>query len=137
MQAIKEIAPYAVSIITALITYFQVTKKCKVELKKMQKSHENEIEKLMKQHEIDIENEKEKHKLEMESRDKEHDHEMELLRLKSETAIEEKKKEIENNTTYGLVGAMFSNMVSGDITPEKIETLQKLADLTSKKQSKN
>lgn len=67
---LKEIAPYAVSIVASIITYIQTRKKLSQELEIVKTNNEHEIEKLIKQHNINIEDLKEKHRLEMELKEK-------------------------------------------------------------------
>lgn len=125
MEYVKTFLPYIVSIFTAWLAYKEATKKYKLELEKLEKNHKNDLEKLLKQHEIDIENLKEKHKLEMEMKDKEYKHEIEMQKLKSQSTIDEKNKELEGNALYGIMGDVFKDMLNGKITPEQIEKLQK------------
>ena len=121
MELIKEILPYAVSVITALIAYLKLKKEYKIELEKLEKIHRNELEVLVKQHDIDIDNLKEKHKLEMESKEKDHHHEIEMQKLKSQTAIDEKTKEQEGNVLYGLM----SDVITGKISRKQLDNLVK------------
>lgn len=123
MELIREILPYAVSVITALIAYFKSKKEYKVELEKLEKLHKNELEMLVKQHDIDIDNLKEKHKLEMESKEKDYKHEIEMQKLKSQTAIDEKTKEQEGNVLYGLMGDVFKDVITGKISKKQLEDL--------------
>lgn len=124
-KIIKTILPYVISVITAWLSYKEATKKTKLELDKIEKDHKNDLEKLIKQHEIDIENLKEKHNLEMESKDKDYKHEIEMQKLKSQTSIDEKTKELEGNALYGVMGDVFKGIFSGEITKEQLENLQK------------
>ena len=71
MEFMKNIAPYIVSIITAIIAYCQAKKGFKVEIEKLETQHKNDLETLVKQHEIDIENLKQKHEMEKELKEKE------------------------------------------------------------------
>ena len=80
---------------------------------------------MLKQHEIDIENLKEKHKLEMEMKDKEYKHEIEMQKLKSQSTIDEKSKTLAGNVLYGVMGDVFKDVISGKISPEQLERLQK------------
>lgn len=54
MNIIKEILPYAVSIIASIITYAQAKKKLTQELEIVKTNNKHEIEKLMQQHKINI-----------------------------------------------------------------------------------
>lgn len=90
MDIVKEIAPYLVSIITALFAYIGANKKSKADLKIVQENNQHEIDKLMKQHDVDIENIKEKHKLEMEMKDKEQRFEIEKMEQKTKLSLMEK-----------------------------------------------
>ena len=107
-----------------LIEFTNITK-TKLELEKLEKNHRNDLEKLLKQHEIDIDNLKEKHRLEMESKEKDYSHEIEMQKLKSQSAIDEKSKELEGSALYGVVGDMFKDIVTGKISKSQIEELQK------------
>ena len=49
----------------------------------------------------------------MEMKDKEYKHEIEMQKLKSQSTIEEKNKELEGNVLYGIMGDVFKNFVSG------------------------
>jgi len=125
MEYVKIILPYLVSIFTAWLAYREATKKYKLELDKLEKSHKNDLEKLLKQHEINIDNLKEKHKLEMEMKEKEYNHEIEMQKLKSKSSIDEKSNELQGNILYGILGDVFKDVISGKITKEQLEKLQK------------
>ena len=88
-------------------------------------SSQHEIEKLMQQHKINIEDLKEKHRLEMEAKDKEYQHEKEMLELKSKVTIDEKNQEVMNSALSGIMGGIFSDVISGKISPEQINDLAK------------
>lgn len=49
-------------------------------------------------------------------KDKEYKHEIEMQKLKSQSTIEEKNKELEGNVLYGIMGDVFKDFVSGIIT---------------------
>lgn len=125
MNIIKEILPYAVSIIASIITYVQAKKKLTQELEIVKTNNKHEIEKLMQQHKINIEDLKEKHRLEMEAKDKEYQHEKEMLELKSKVTIDEKNQEVMNSALSGIMGRIFSDVISGKISPEQINDLSK------------
>lgn len=125
MNIIKEILPYAVSIIASIITYVQAKKKLTQELEIVKTNNKHEIEKLMHQHKINIEDLKEKHRLEMEAKDKEYQHEKEMLELKSKVTIDEKNQEVMNSALSGIMGGIFSDVISGKISPEQINDLSK------------
>ena len=125
MNIIKEILPYAVSIIASIITYVQAKKKLTQELEIVKTNNKHEIEKLMQQHKINIEDLKEKHRLEMEAKDKECQHEKEMLELKSKVTIDEKNQEVMNSALSGIMGGIFSDVISGKISPEQINDLSK------------
>lgn len=125
MEYVKTSLPYVVSIFTAWLAYKEATKKYKSELDKLERNHKNELEKLLKKHVIDIENLKEKHKLEMEMKDKEYKHEIEMQKLKSQSTIDEKNNELEGNVLYGVMGDVFKDVISGKISLEQLEKLQK------------
>lgn len=125
MEIIREVLPYAVSVITAVIAYLKSKKEYKNELETLETNHKNELEKLMKQHDINIDNLKEKHKLEMESKEKDYKHEIEMQKLKSQTAIDEKTKEQEGNVLYELVGDVFKDVITGKISKKQLEDLAK------------
>ena len=124
-NTLKEIAPYAVSIIASIITYIQAKKKLTQELEIVKTNNKHEIDKLVKQHNINIENLKEKHKLEMELKEKEYQHEKEMLELKSKASIDEKNQEVMNKALSGVFGGVFNDLISGKITPEQINDLSK------------
>ena len=73
----------------------------------------------------DIEDLKEKHRLEMEAKDKEYQHEKEMLELKSKVTIDEKNQEVMNSALSGIMGGIFSDVISGKISPEQINDLAK------------
>lgn len=125
MNIIKEILPYAVSIIASIITYVQAKKKLTQELEIVKTNNKHEIEKLMQQHKINIEDLKEKHRLEMEAKDKEYQHEKEMLELKSKVTIDEKNQEVMNSALSGIMGGIFSDVISGKISPQQINDLSK------------
>ena len=76
LNIVKELLPYAVSIISSIIAYNQAKRKLTQELEIVKTNNKHEIEKLMQQHKINIEDLKEKHRLEMEARDKEYMHDL-------------------------------------------------------------
>lgn len=121
MNIIKEILPYAVSIIASIITYAQAKKKLTQELEIVKTNNNHEIEKLEQQHKINIDDLTEKHRLEMEAKDKEYQHEKEILELKSKATIEEKNQEAMNSAMSAFMDKFFS----GDISPEEIKELIK------------
>ena len=125
LDIIKELLPYAVSIIASIITYIQAKKKLTQELEIVKTNNKHEIEKLMQQHKINIEDLKEKHRLEMEAKDKEYAHEKEMTELKSKVAINEKSQEVMNGAMSGVVEGVFKDILSGKITPEQINDLSK------------
>ena len=53
-NTLKEIAPYAVSIIASIITYIQAKKKLTQELEIVKTNNKHEIDKLVKQHNINM-----------------------------------------------------------------------------------
>ncbi len=125
LDIIKELLPYAVSVIASIITYIQAKKKLTQELEIVKTNNKHEIEKLMQQHKINIEDLKEKHRLEMEAKDKEYAHEKEMTELKSKVAINEKSQEVMNGAMSGVVEGVFKDILSGKITPEQINDLSK------------
>lgn len=125
MEIIKSIAPYIVSIVTAVIAYCQAKKGFKVEIEKLETQHKNELETLVKQHEIDIESLKQKHEMEKELKEKEYQHEIEMQKLKSETAIKEKNEELMGNAMSSAMGNVFNDVLSGKITPQDLDKLAK------------
>lgn len=125
LDIVKELLPYAVSIIASIITYIQAKKKLTQELEIVKTNNKHEIEKLMQQHKINIEDLKEKHRLEMEAKDKEYAHEKEMTELKSKVTINEKSQEVMNGAMSGVVEGLFKDIISGKITPEQINDLSK------------
>jgi|GEM_PF-918244 len=115
---LKELAPYLVSIITALASgigaYFMSGKKFKQELQTLKTNNELDINKLIKQHEINIEAIKEKHKLEMDAKEREHKYNLEILQEKAKNEILIKQKELEGSAMYGSMGKIMENAVSGN-----------------------
>lgn len=135
MDIIKELAPYLVSIIVAVVTsaiaYVQAKKGFKVEIEKLEKQHKNDLETLVKQHEINIEALKERHKMEKELKEQEHNHAMELQKLKTEGNINEKSQEYMNSAISSVVGNVFQDVLTGKMRPED---LQELANKFPKKE---
>lgn len=129
MEELKEFMPYIVSIITAIISgissYCLSKRNFRNEVETIKLNNEHEIKKLMEQHKVDIDNLKEKHKLEMEMKDKDYQHEKEMQQLKSKSIIDEKNQELMNTALSGVVADVFKDVMSGNITPEKLEELQK------------
>lgn len=123
MEILKDIAPYIVSIITALIAYNQAKKGFKLEIEKLETQHKNELETLVKQHEIDIENLKQKHEMEKELKEQEYKHEIEMQKLKSETAIKEKNEELMGNAMSSVMGNVFNDVLTGKITAQGLKKL--------------
>ena len=79
---VENILPYAVSVITALISgicaFIAAKKQSDMALEAVKEANRHDIEKLLRQHEVDIENLKEKHRLEVERMEIDHRHQMEL-----------------------------------------------------------
>lgn len=129
MEELKEFMPYIVSILTAIISgissYSLSKRNFKNEVETIKLNNEHEINKLMEQHKVDIDNLKEKHKLEMELKEKEYVHEKEMQQLKSRSVIDEKNQELMNTALSGVVADIFKDVMSGNISPEKLEELQK------------
>lgn len=125
LNIVKELLPYAVSIISSIIAYNQAKRKLTQELEIVKTNNKHEIEKLMQQHKINIEDLKEKHRLEMEARDKEYMHEKEMTELKSKVAINEKNQELMNDAMSGVVEGVVKDILSGKITLEQINDLSK------------
>lgn len=129
MDTLKEFMPYIVSAITAIISgissYCLSKRNFKNEVETIKINNEHEIKKLMEQHKVDIDNLKEKHKLEMEIKEKDFQHEKEMQQLKSKSIIDEKNQELMNTALSGVVADVFKDVMSGNITPEKLEELQK------------
>ena len=129
MDTLKEFMPYIVSVITAIISgissYCLSKRNFKNEVETIKINNEHEIKKLMEQHKVDIDNLKEKHKLEMEIKEKDFQHEKEMQQLKSKSIIDEKNQELMNTALSGVVADVFKDVMNGNITPEKLEELQK------------
>lgn len=129
MEVLKEIMPYIVSIITAIISgawsYIASKKQFNHELDIIKTNNAHDIEKLMEQHKVDIENLKEKHKLEMEAKDKEYQHEKEMIELKSKVSINEKSQEVMNNAMSGVVEGLFKDIVSGKMSADDLDKIAK------------
>ena len=124
-EFIKNIAPYVVSIIGSFWAYMQAKKKMSQELEIVKTNNEHEINRLVEEHKINIEDLEKKHKLEMETKEKEYEHEKEILELKSRTTINEKNQELMNTVMSGVVGDVFSGILSGKIDMDKINELSK------------
>lgn len=124
-EIVKNIAPYVVSIIGSFWAYMQAKKKMNQELEIVKTNNEHEINRLMEKHKINIEDLEKKHKLEMEAKEKEYEHEKEILELKSRTTINEKNQELMNTAMSGVVGDVFSGILSGKIDMDKIDELSK------------
>lgn len=129
MEELKEFMPYIVSILTAIISgissYRLSKRNFKNEVETIKLNNEHEINKLMEQHKIDIDNLKEKHKLEMETKEKDFQHEKEMQQLKSNSIINEKNQELLNTALSGMAVDLVKDLMNGNITPEKLEELQK------------
>ena len=129
MEELKEFMPYIVSILTAIISgissYSLSKRNFKNEVETIKLNNEHEINKLMEQQKVDIDNQKEKHKLEMELKEKQYVHEKEMQQLKSKSAIDEKNQELMNTALSGIVADIFKDVMSGNISSEKLEELQK------------
>ena len=123
MEFMKNIAPYIVSIITAIIAYCQAKKGFKVEIEKLETQHKNDLETLVKQHEIDIESLKQKHEMEKELKEQEYKHEIEMQKLKSETAIKEKNEELMGNAMSSVMRNVFNDVLTGKITAQDLKKL--------------
>ena len=48
-----------------------------------------------------------------------------MQKLKSQSTIDEKNKELEGNVLYGVMGDVFKDVISGKILLEQLERLQK------------
>ncbi|MCQ2080457.1 MAG: hypothetical protein MJZ11_02285 [Lachnospiraceae bacterium] len=80
LEIIKEIMPYIVSVLGALIAAISSVMISRKETK-------GEIEKLIKQHELDLETEREKHKYDLEKQEIEHKHQLELMQKEMENKL--------------------------------------------------
>lgn len=58
-------------------------------------------------------------------KDKEYKHEIEMQKLKSQSTIDEKNNELEGNVLYGVMVDVFKDVISGKISLEQLEKLQK------------
>ncbi len=121
----KNGAPYVVSILGSIITYWQAKKKLNQELEIVKTNNEHEINRLIEQHKINIEDLEKKHKLEMKSKEKEYEHEKEILELKSRTSINEKNQEVMNTAMSGIMENIFNDILTGKIDPDKLNDLSK------------
>lgn len=61
------------------------------------------------------------------------EHEKEILELKSRTTINEKNQELMNAAMSGVVGDVFSGILSGKIDMDKIDELSKKFPKNNKK----
>ena len=61
----------------------------------------------------------------MKIKDKEYKHEIEMQKLKIQSTIDEKSKKLAGNVLYGVMGDVFKDVISGKISPEQLERLQK------------
>ena len=115
MEELKEFMPYIVSILTAIISgissYSLSKRNFRNEVETIKLNNEHEINKLMEKHKVDIDNLKEKHKLEMKLKEKEYVH--------------EKNQELMNIALSEVVVDILKDVMSGNISPEKLEELQK------------
>lgn len=48
-----------------------------------------------------------------------------MQKLKRQSNIEEKNKELEGNALYGVMGDVFKDLISGKITKSQLEKLKK------------
>lgn len=122
LNFLKLIAPYVVSIFASVIMYIQAKKKLTQELEIVKTNNKHEIDKIIKQHNINIEKLKEQHIMEKELKEKEYQYEKEILELQSTNLKNEKTQEIVTN----FIGNFLNNLMSGEITPEKINNWSKM-----------
>ncbi|MBR3881832.1 MAG: hypothetical protein IKJ36_01025 [Clostridia bacterium] len=129
MDLLKEMMPYIVSIMTAIISglcsYNASKKQFNHELDVIKTNNKHDINKLMEQHKIDIDNLKEKHKLEMEIKEKEYQHEKEMIALKSKVLMDEKNQDVMNNAMSGILENIFNDIITGKMTAKDLENISK------------
>lgn len=61
----------------------------------------------------------------MEAKNKEYQHEKEMLELKIKGTIDEKNQGVMNSALSEIMGEIFSDVISGKISPEQINDLAK------------
>ena len=61
----------------------------------------------------------------MEAKDKDYQHEKEMLELKSKVTMDEKNQDVINSALSGIMGGIFSDVISGKISLEQINKLAK------------
>ena len=114
----ENILPYAVSVVTALISgicaFIAAKKQSDMALEAVKEANRHDMDKLLRQHEVDIENLKEKHRLEVERMEIEHQHRMEL-----DTAV------AKNKATGEIVASLFSSAMTSPYMTAMMEERMK------------
>lgn len=115
---VENILPYAVSVITALISgicaFIAAKKQSDMALEAVKEANRHDMDKLLRQHEVDIENLKEKHRLEVERMEIEHQHRMEL-----DTAA------AQNKAIGEIVSSLFSSTMASPYMTAMMEEQMK------------
>lgn len=115
---VENILPYAVSVVTALISgicaFIAAKKQSDMALEAVKEANRHDMDKLLRQHEVDIENLKEKHRLEVERMEIEHQHRMEL-----DTAA------AQNKATGEIVASLFSSAMTSPYMTAMMEERMK------------
>lgn len=100
----KELLPYIVSVLVAVITgfisYITSRVKAKTDIRTLQEQNKHELERLMHQHALDIESLEKQHKFEIDRLELEHKHNMEY-----------KQKEQESSILNGVLQSTFSEVL--------------------------
>lgn len=114
----ENILPYAVSVVTALISgicaFIAAKKQSDMALEAVKEANRHDMDKLLRQHEVDIENLKEKHRLEVERMEIEHQHRMEL-----DTAA------AQNKATGEIVASLFNSAMTSPYMTAMMEERMK------------
>ena len=114
----ENILPYAVSVVTALISgicaFIAAKKQSDMALEAVKEANRHDMDKLLRQHEVDIENLKEKHRLEVERMEIEHQHRMEL-----DTGA------AQNRATGEIVASLFSSAMTSPYMTAMMEERMK------------
>lgn len=114
----ENILPYAVSVVTALISgicaFIAAKKQSDMALEAVKEANRHDMDKLLRQHEVDIENLKEKHRLEVERMEIEHQYRMEL-----DTAA------AQNKATGEIVASLFSSAMTSPYMTAMMEERMK------------
>lgn len=101
------------AVITGIVTYLVADKKSKSQINVITQENKHDMERLIEQHKVDIDSLKEEYHLKMELSEQEHHHKIEIIEQEHNNAMLRKEKEIEKETTYGMMKEVVGDVLGG------------------------